>query len=113
MGLTVRCGPIKPLADACTFYLSMLLSPATSPKLLAISDRYNLFLLRKAAMFFTMCSRQSFEAVVSSDEYSTYSADLLRELRAFEVVRKTGDVSEVVIPTDGQWANVDYEFAES
>ena len=104
---------ITPLADACMFYFSMKLSTNNASKLLAISDKYGLVHLKKAAMYLTMNAKQNFEAVVASDEYDAFSADLLRDLAAFEETRKSDDVSKLIMPVVGQWSNTRHEFTDS
>jgi len=104
---------ISSLADACEFYLSMTLSPNNISKLLAFSDKYGLARLRKAGMYFTMSTKQNFEAVVASDEYDTFSGDLLREIAAFEETRKDQDVSKLIVPTMLQWGDAPLEFPDS
>lgn len=103
---------IAPLADACTFYLSIAISPSTASKMFTLSDKFGLLKLRKAVMQFLMRCKVGYEAAIASDEYESFSADLFRELRAYEAVRKEPHEAAAMMPLDGQWGNVPHEFPE-
>merc|ERR1719491_520062 len=60
----------------------------------------------------TISGIQSYDSVIASDEYNSFSADLLRELSAYEVVRKKQVWSEDEMPLDGQWGDTPHEFPD-
>ena len=104
---------IAPLMDACTFYLSMSITPLNAAQLLMASDQHGLSRLRRAVMYFAIHCYQGFDAVKESDEYESFSAEILRELAAYEPVRKKSDGSDFCMPLNGQWGDAPHEFPDS
>eukprot|EP00746_Dinoflagellata_sp_MGD_P122941 gnl/MRDRNA2_/MRDRNA2_57693_c0_seq4.p1 gnl/MRDRNA2_/MRDRNA2_57693_c0~~gnl/MRDRNA2_/MRDRNA2_57693_c0_seq4.p1 ORF type:complete len:245 (+),score=48.72 gnl/MRDRNA2_/MRDRNA2_57693_c0_seq4:46-780(+) len=67
-------------------YLSVAISVANVARLFKLSDQYGLLNLRRALMYFVMSDDKRFQAVRNSDEYSQFSADLLRDIVAHHAV---------------------------
>lgn len=73
---------VAPLAEACTMLLSVGISLKNSASLLKLSDRFGLLHLRRAVIHFAVSNASRFETICNSDEYSSLSADILRDLFA-------------------------------
>jgi len=98
---------IDPLVDACTFLISAALTSKNVPALLAIADQHQLSGLLRAAIRFATRSERALRRVKNSDEFETFSADLLRLLGAYQSSRRP---VEDKLPPFLQWAVLPNEF---
>jgi len=75
---------VKALADSCASFLSVATTKNNIAALLNFVDQRPVFIeLRRSLIRFALAEKDNIDIVMNSDEYATFSADLLRDLLAF------------------------------
>jgi len=104
---------MKPLVEACTFYLCIAMSRDNFCELLMLADKFHLLQLRKAAVCFAMYDNDNLEALTDSDEFEELPADFVRVLMAYSTRRRRDDGGEKAPPPAMQWGSVPREFHDN
>jgi len=107
---------VSPLAEACVMHLSVCLSKDNFGELLRLVDQGGLTSLRRPLVYFSTHDDEIWTALTDSDEYTSLSADLMRDLCSHRSqgphLQKSQTDAYGTGPLLLQWGQVDREFAD-
>lgn len=102
---------VHALVKACISLLSVSVSEKTAAPLLKIADQAGFTQLLRCAMYYCLACRTRMLAVIDSDEYTHFSADLLRNIVAHQDLVETGRIPKY--PLCFQYLEVEREFDDN
>ena len=103
---------ITALATAITTILSAGISRDNAASLFKYSEKYNLLGLRRSLINFVTFDSKNLEAVTATDEYCSFSSNLLRDILAHRRKKMRKDCSYGKFPLMLQWGHIGYEFKD-
>lgn len=105
---------VTPLAEACTTYLSVCVCGQNVGKLLKVADQHGLVNLKLVLVYYATSTSKRLDALTDSDEYASFSAQLMREIMCHRLKRPIPSESEQRgdFPLLLQWGNVQREIPD-
>eukprot|EP00929_Paragymnodinium_shiwhaense_P092336 TRINITY_DN52200_c0_g1_i1.p1 TRINITY_DN52200_c0_g1~~TRINITY_DN52200_c0_g1_i1.p1 ORF type:complete len:421 (-),score=71.41 TRINITY_DN52200_c0_g1_i1:357-1619(-) len=103
---------ISPLVDAAVYYTCIGLSRQQVSKVLLVADRHGLLRLLHAGFMYAVRSDDNFQAIVESEAFNDFSADLVRLVTTYACCVKGEDTVQSM-PMNMQWGDVPHEFPDN